>query len=400
MEIETLESFFSSIKEKLPERSIRVVASAMADSLGHGGIKHVAKVSKISRSTIIRGIKQKNAPEYQNLKPGAQRRSGGGRKNVLEKQPEILEALENIISPYTRGDPMRPLRWTTKSLRKLSQELESMAFKISYVTVGELLEQAGYTLQSCKKSHEGISDPDRNAQFEHINSKCLSFFDEGQPVISVDAKKKELVGNFKNGGREYQRKGEPLLVNAYDFISNAEGKAVPYGVYDIGANQGFVNVGISSDTAEFAVNSIRSWWNTMGSEMYKHAHSLFINADGGGSNGSRNRLWKREIQKLANDYELNIYVSHFPQATSKWNKIEQRLFSAITMNWRGRPLDSFETIVSLIANTTNDSGLKVRCTFDEDEYDTGIKIDDDEFEKINIKRHTFRPDWNYAIMPK
>ena len=400
METQVSEKFFSSIKEKLPERYVRIVAAEMAHALGHGGIKLVADTSQISRSTIIRGIKQRDLPEYQNVSPNAQRRPGGGRKNVLEKQPEIMQALENLVSPYTRGDPMRPLRWTTKSLRKLSHELESMSFKVSYVTVGELLEQAGYTLQSCKKSLEGVNDPDRNAQFEHINSTSLAFFEESQPVISVDTKKKELVGNFKNGGREYQPKSKPVLVNTYDFIDDATGKAVPYGIYDVSANQGFVCVGTNSDTAEFAVNSIRNWWNAMGSETYQNAHSLYITADGGGSNGSRNRLWKREIQKFATDYNINVYVSHFPPATSKWNKIEHRLFSAITMNWRGRPLDSFETIVSLIANTTNNNGLKVRCMLDEGEYATGIKVGDDELEKLNILRHSFRPDWNYVIKPQ
>lgn len=396
LEDAVLSSFFKSLGKSLPERYRREVATAMAKSLGHGGIKRVAELSGVSRSTIIR---EAGRGKHE-MPAGRQRMQGGGRKKAAERHPGAMEALEALVSPYTRGDPMQPLRWTTKSLRKLSGELEGKGFKISHVTVGEMLEDAGYTLQSCKKSHEGAGDPDRDKQFRHINRCCLAFFDESQPVISVDAKKKELVGNFKNGGREYRKSHDPLLVNAYDFIDDAEGRAAPYGIYDIGANAGFVNVGISADTAEFAVNSIRSWWREMGCKMYEDAHSLYITADGGGSNGSRNRLWKVGLQNFANETGLNVYVSHFPPATSKWNKIEHRLFSAITMNWRGRPLDSFETIVSLIAATTNASGLSVKCVLDENEYQRGIKVEDDEIDKLNIKRYSFRPDWNYLIRPK
>jgi len=395
-----LSTFYKSLKDKLSERSLRLVASNMAEALGFGGIKYVAEVSGISRSTIIRGHKQSEETKYLELEKNKQRCSGGGRKNISLKNPKITEALEALVSPYTRGDPMNPLKWTTKSLRKLSLELAEKGFSVSYVTVGELLEKAGYTLQSCKKSHEGTGDPDRNAQFEHISKTCLAFFAENQPVISVDGKKKEAVGNFKNNGREYQKSKTPLKVNAYDYINDAKGKAVPYGIYDIGENQGFVNVGMSADTGEFAVNSIRSWWINMGHAIYPDAHSLYINADGGGSNGSHSKLWKRELQKFADEFFLNVYVSHFPPATSKWNKIEHRLFSAISMNWRGVPLDSFETIVSLIANTTNKGGLKVQSALDTSEYQTGIKIDDEELATIHIKRHSFRPDWNYVIMPE
>lgn len=392
----TLRSFFSSIKDKLPERYQRLVAVSMAEAIGHGGIKFVAEISSSSRSTIIRGMRQRD----ELADASRQRRPGGGRKKAVDAQQGADEALEALISPYTRGNPENPLRWTTKSLRKLEGEMAGLGYRISHVTIGEMLEKAGYTLQSCKKSHEGAGDPDRNAQFEHINRSCLAFFEAEQPVISVDAKKKELVGNFKNGGREYQKSGEPVEVNVYDFPDDAFGKAVPYGVYDIGANRGFVNVGRSGDTGEFAVASIRRWWEVLGSEMYPSAHSLYITADGGGSNGVRNRLWKRELQKFADEYGLNVYVSHFPPATSKWNKIEHRLFSAISLNWRGVPLASFEIIVSLIENTSNKSGLKVMSILDEKEYATGIKVDDEEIERLNIKRHSFRPDWNYLIQPR
>ena len=397
---EQLKRFFDSIRGKLPERHLRLVASSLAEALGHGGIKYIAEVSMSSRSTIIRGAHEQDAPGGGGLENDRQRRPGGGRKSACAASPGMSEDLEALVSPYTRGDPETPLRWTTKSLRKLSDELSGMGYSVSHVTVGEMLEKAGYTLQSCRRSHEGAGDPDRDAQFEHINRSCLAFFDEGQPVISVDAKKKELVGNFRNAGREYREKGRPVEVNAYDFPGDAAGRATPYGVYDIGANLGFVNVGRSADTAEFAVSSIRGWWDSLGGGMYPDAHSLYINADGGGSNGVRNRLWKRELQRFADDYGLNVYVSHFPPATSKWNKIEHRLFSAISLNWRGVPLASFEIIVSLIANTSNKSGLKVVSRLDEKEYVTGIKVDDEEMESLNIKRHSFRPDWNYLIKPR
>jgi hypothetical protein len=295
---------------------------------------------------------------------------------------------------------MCALRWTTKSLRKLSDELATQQLIVSHVTVGEILEDMGYTLQSCKKSHEGVGSPDRNAQFEHINMICEAFFADSQPVISVDAKKKELIGNYKNAGSEYRPTKDPQKVNAYDFVTDAEGRAVPYGVYDVAGNEGFVNVGVSSDTAEFAVNTILCWWNNMGKTSYPDAHSIFITADGGGSNGSRNRLWKMKLQDFANETGLIVYVSHFPPATSKWNKIEHRLFSAISMNWRGRPLDSFQTVVNLIANTTNASNLRVTCELDRSDYKTGIKVSDDDIAEMNILRHEFHPEWNYAIQPK
>jgi transposase len=394
-----LTDFFSLADHHLPEKNKRIVAASMAESLGHGGIKKVVESSGVSRSTIIRGIKQLKDKNFESLPPMRQRNPGGGRKNLVDSHPEVKQALDELICPHVRGDPMSPLRWTTKSLRRLANELVAIGMRISHMSVGGILRDMGYTLQSCKKSHEGVGSPDRNAQFEHINKTCGAFMCEEQPVISVDAKKKEMVGSFKNAGCEYRPKGAPIEVNAYDFANFGTGRATPYGVYDINRNEGFVNVGISSDTADFAVESISKWWRKMGRESYRDAHSLYVNADGGGSNGARNRLWKKRLQEFSNHTGLAVYVSHFPPATSKWNKIEHRLFSAITMNWRGRPLDSFQTIVNLIANTTNKSNLKVRCALDEKEYATGIKVMDHELEKINIMGHSFHPEWNYVIRP-
>lgn len=399
MEDSVLSLFFAGVKPYLPEKSYRMVATSMAKALGHGGVKKVESASGISRSTIFRGMSQQEDETFNAMPSARQRRPGGGRKSIDRSCPEVREALNKLINPYIKGDPMCALRWTTKSLRNLSEELARQQLAVSHVTVGEILEDMGYTLQSCKKSHEGAGSPDRNAQFEHINRICEAFFADSQPVISVDAKKKELIGNYKNAGREYRPTGDPLKVNAYDFVTDAEGRAVPYGVYDVAGNEGFVNVGVSSDTAEFAVNTIMCWWNNMGKTNYPDAHSLFITADGGGSNGYRNRLWKKKLQNFANETGLIVYVSHFPPATSKWNKIEHRLFSAISMNWRGRPLDSYQTVVNLIANTTNASNLRVTCRLDQSDYKTGIKVSDDDITEINILRHEFHPEWNYAIQP-
>lgn len=400
MESETIASFFTVLDGLLPERFKRTTAAVMAKTLGHGGIKLVAQQSGISRSTILRGVKLLDSGEEQELELTRQRKDGGGRKRIKEKTPEIMELLNKLIEPYVNGNPESPLRWTSKSLRKLSEELAAAGFSISYVSVGKLLEEMGYTLQSCKKSHEGGSSPDRNEQFEHINAVAQEFMNENQPVISVDTKKKELVGNFKNNGREYYRKGEAPEVNVYDFISDSQGKAIPYGVYDINANEGLVNLGSTHDTAEFAVESIKRWWKIMGIKRYPDAHSIFINADGGGSNGSRNRLWKTELQKFANEYNLQVVVSHFPPGTSKWNKIEHRMFSAISMNWRGKVLETFEVIVNLIENTTNRSGLKMKCKLDSGNYEAGKKIRDSQMQKLKMIIHDFHPEWNYAILPQ
>ena len=327
-----------------------------------------------------------------------QRKIGGGRKSLDNETPEVLKKLESLIKPYERGNPESPLRWTSRSLRKLREEMKRMGYNISHMTVGKLLDKLGYTLQSNKKSQEGGNSPDRDAQFEHINDTAVQFMGENQPIISVDAKKKELVGEFKNNGHEYRPTGNPEEVKVYDFIDPVLGRATPYGVYDLNLNEGFVSVGISHDTAQFAVETIEKWWLSMGKEKYEDAHSLFITADGGGSNGSRNRLWKKELQRFADKYGLNIYVSHFPPGTSKWNKIEHRMFAAISMNWRGKPLVSLEVIVNLIAGTTTKTGLKIKAVINRNEYKLGEKVHDKDFAELDIRYHEFHPEWNYVIM--
>jgi len=310
-----------------------------------------------------------------------------------------MEALEAIVTPHTRGDPMKVLLWSSKSLRKIEKALKEKGYVISYVTVGELLKSLGYSLQGNKKTDEGGSGVDRNEQFEFINKTALSFMADGAPVISVDCKKKELIGNFKNAGTDWFEKGKAPEVNVYDFVDKDLGKAVPYGVYDIAKNEGWVSVGISKDTAEFAVNSIKTWWQQMGKEQYLSAKKILVTADGGGSNSSRSRLWKKELQKLATEIGLEIHVCHFPPGTSKWNKIEHRMFSYITKNWRAKPLESMEVIVNLIATTTTQKGLKVKARPDEKIYEKGIKVDDEEMEKIKLEANSFRGDWNYKISP-
>ena len=391
--------FFAQLADKLDERPKRLVAGAAALSMGRGGISAIARMGHVSRPTIYAGInelkKNRSATEDQGAK--RQRRPGGGRKNIDSVNPKLLEDLEELIKPYEHGDPESPLRWSSKSLRKLSEELRKQGYKVSHVTVGRLLEKLGYRLQSNKKSHETGSSPDRDAQFEHINNTAREFGEEGQPVISVDAKKKELVGNFKNNGREYRMSGQPEKVNVYDFIDPGLGRATPYGIYDVNSNEGYIGVGTSHDTAKFAVETIENWWLTMGRYRYPQAHSLFITADGGGSNGSRNRLWKIRLQKFADKFALNVFVSHFPPGTSKWNKIEHRMFSAISMNWRGKPLISLEVIVNLIAATTSKTGLKINAAINDSHYELGKKVSDDEMAKLNILRHVFHPEWNYVI---
>jgi transposase len=392
--------FFELLNGKLDERVRRLVVAAAAKSLPHGGATAVAQAAGVSRSVIYDGIKElESGGGSAGTEPSTrQRRPGAGPKFLADKDPGLLADLDSLIKPYVQGDPESCLRWTCRSLRNLSEELCRMGHTISYVSVGKLLEQMGYTLQSNRKSHEGSSSPDRDAQFLHIQNCVNVFLAESQPVISVDAKKKELIGNFKNNGREYMPKGKPTEVNVYDFI-NENGRATPYGVYDIASNEGFVNVGISHDTASFAADSIRRWWETMGQARYESAHSLYINADGGGSNSSRSRLWKKELQKLANDLGLNIYVSHFPPGTSKWNKIEHRMFSFISMNWRGKPLSSLEIIVNLIANTSTKSGLTIKAEVSSKMYATGEKVPDETLAAINMKKHEFHPEWNYVVIP-
>jgi len=389
--------FFTRLEGLLDERATRLVASAAAVDMGYGGISAVSRLSGLSRPSIYAGMEEleHGGGELESLR---QRTIGGGRKSIMCNSPEIMKSLDDLIKPHVRGNPESPLLWTSKSLRKLRDELRRMGHKIGHVTVGKLLESMGYTLQSNKKSHEGNGSPDRNGQFERINKTAEQFMAENQPVISVDAKKKELIGEFKNNGREYRPAGKPEEVNVYDFIDPVLGKATPYGIYDLNTNEGFVNVGISHDTAKFAVESIEKWWETMGRERYSDAHSLFITADGGGSNGSRNRLWKSQLQQFADKYELNVYVSHFPPGTSKWNKIEHRMFSYISMNWRGKPLVSLEVIVNLIANTKTKSGLKINSTINLKQYHLGEKVTDEELAKLNIRFHDFHPEWNYVIM--
>ena len=391
--------FFDKLAGNLDERTTRLMAAAAASSMGYGGISEVSRLSGLSRPSIYAGIKELNdGVKLLNASAMRQRIPGGGRKSIIENNQTILDDLASLVKPYEHGDPESPLRWTSKSLRKLSSELKKMGHSVGHCAVGRLLKRLGYTLQSNKKSQEGGSSPDRDAQFEHINKTAEEFLREQQPVISVDAKKKELVGRYKNNGRDYRPKGVPDEVNVYDFVDKELGRATPYGIYDTTINEGYVGVGTSHDTAKFAVETIEKWWVTMGRNRYPDAHSLFINADGGGSNGSRNRLWKKELQDFADKYQINVFVSHFPPGTSKWNKIEHRMFSAISMNWRGKPLISFEVIVNLIANTTTSTGLKINAEINTSEYKLGERVQDEEMDKLNIIRHSFHPEWNYAFL--
>lgn len=381
----------------LDEKIRRLYAAAESKVLGHGGIGIVSKATGISRTTISTGLKELSAPE--NIDTDRIRKKGGGRKKATYKSPEIKTELAKLIEPALRGEPDSPLMWTSKSLRKLSSELKSIGLNASHNLIGEILNEEGFSLQANRKTDEGKSHPDRNAQFEHIHLKVKEYQSQNQPVISVDAKKKELVGNFKNIGKEFRRKKEPEKVKAYDFPSDAEGKAIPYGIYDITHNKGWVSVGIDHDTAEFAAETIKKWWAQMGDQIYPDAKKLLITADGGGSNSSRSRLWKKELQKISNEIGLAIEVCHFPPATSKWNKIEHRLFSYIAQNWRGKPLLSYEVIVNLIGSTTTTKGLSVICELDQNKYEIGIKVTDKELKSINLKKNEFHGEWNYKISP-
>jgi hypothetical protein len=396
MDAEKITQDFARISPFLDEKTTRLYIANLALSLGRGGKMLVSKSLGISRVRINNGIE-----ELLGKKPAAQsgkkRRQGGGRKPKENHYPEIKKEVENFISPYTRGDPMNPLKWCSKSLRKIAAAMKSKGYFVSHVTIEKYLLNSNYSLQANRKTDEGSSEEDRDKQFEHINSKAKLFMSENEPVISVDCKKKELIGNYKNAGREWEKSKMPQEVEVYDFINKDLGKAVPYGIYDIFQNEGFVNVGISSDTAQFAVNTIRTWWLQMGKERYPHATKLLITADCGGSNSATGRLWKKELQLFATETGLEINVCHYPPGTSKWNKIEHRLFSFITKNWRGKPLVSLETIVNLIANTTTEKGLKVRAMEDTNIYQKGIKISDEEMEKINLKTDDFKGKWNYVI---
>ncbi len=385
----------------LDEKSARLFLASEVKSMGRGAKVKVAKLAGVSRVRINKGIKEleSTAKPYNPEKRKKIRNPGGGRKPQEESQPGMLEALERIVSPHTLGDPMTPLLWTSKSLRKIQTELKGQGYNIGHVTVGEILKSKDYSLQGNKKTNEGGAVADRDEQFEYINRAAMSFMEDGAPVISVDCKKKELIGNYKNNGVEWHKKGGAPNVKVYDFIDKALGKAVPYGVYDMAKNQGWVSVGISKDTAEFAVNTIRTWWQQMGKEQYGFTKKLLITADGGGSNSSRSRLWKKELQLFASETGLEIKVCHFPPGTSKWNKIEHRLFSFISKNWRGKPLESLEVIVNLIANTTTEKGLKVKALADKRKYEKGLKVTDEEIKSIKIKPDKFRGDWNYNIYP-
>lgn len=396
--IKTVRSKFELLGPLLDERIRRLWAASEARALGVGGITVVSRATGMSRTTVSAGVRElEGGPVLET--GGRVRKPGGGRPRIETESPEVLVALERLVDPLTRGDPESPLRWTAKSTRRLASELREQGFKVSPQKVALLLKGLGYSLQANRKAREGTSHPDRNAQFEHINRKVADFLRRGQPVISVDTKKKELVGDFKNNGREWHPAKEPERVRVHDFKDPELGKAVPYGIYDVGANEGWVNVGTDHDTPEFAVQSIRSWWFKMGSALYPDAEELLITADAGGSNGYRARAWKLHLAKLSAETGLKIVVRHFPPGTSKWNKIEHRMWSYISMNWRGRPLVSLEVIISLICGTTTSTGLRVRAELDEGSYKKGEKVDKDAMDAIDLRPSSFHGEWNYAIWP-
>lgn len=388
---------YAALEAVLDERARRLWAAAEARAIGYGGESLVSAATGMSRVTIRRGCAEleSGSIDLQRI-----RRPGAGRPDIEQSQPGIKKALEALVDPLTRGDPSSPLRWTCKSRAKLATTLSRAGWRVSSTTVGRLLNELGYSLQSVRKSLEGTAHPDRNRQFEHINATAVHFLERGQPVVSVDTKKKELVGEFKNNGREWQPKGTPEKSLVHDFPQDAEGKAIPYGIYDMGRNEAWVNVGRDHDTPAFAVASIRRWWNAMGNSRYPQADELFITADAGGSNGYRSRAWKHELQKFADETQLRIRVSHFPPGTSKWNKIEHRLFCHITQNWRGKPLRTFETIVDLIGNTRTAAGLRVKAVLDKRKYPTGVKTSNAEMKALSLHMDEFRGDWNYALHPR
>jgi transposase len=389
---------FRALQPVLDEKSRRMLVAAESKAWGAGGISAISKGTGVSRQVIRQGLRElEQAPTHP---AGRIRRPGGGRKSAAQKDPTLIADLERLVEPSARGDPESCWRWTSKSVRKLAEELVGMGHEVSYPVVADLLHEMGYSLQANRKTKEGDSHPDRNAQFEHINVRVKQYMDLRQPVISVDTKKKELVGDFKNSGQDRRPQGKPEKVRVHDFVIPELGRAAPYGIYDLAQNTGWVSVGIDHDTASFAVATIRRWWYAMGQEKYPHSKRLLITADGGGSNGSRLRLWKLELQTLADETGLAIAVSHFPPGTSKWNKIEHRLFSFISKNWRGQPLTSLQVIVSLIAGTTTRKGLKVHAEIDDRSYPAGIKVPDEEMDLINIRREQFHGEWNYEILPR
>jgi len=397
---ERLAELFAQLRPVLGERDWRLVGAALARMLGRGGISAVARAAQAGRGTIARGLAElANGADPQAVE-GRQRRPGGGRKRLTEHDPTLLQDLEALVDPTSRGDPQSGLRWTCKSLSKLAEELARQGHRVSARKVGDLLHEQRYSLQANRKTEEGNSHPDRDAQFQHINQLALDFQQRGQPVVSVDTKKKELVGNFKNAGQEWQPKGQPERVFTHDFPSQAEGKAIPYGVYDVGQNEGWVSVGTDHDTAEFAAATLLQWWRQMGAATYPDARDLLITADGGGSNSSRGRLWKVALQRLADETGLQVSVCHFPPGTSKWNKIEHRLFSHITQNWRGRPLISHEVVVNLIENTTSRAGLRVHAALDTASYPTKKVVSADELNDLCLTRDPFHGEWNYSVTPR
>ena len=389
---------FRALAPEFDERRRRLWAAAEARSCGRGGIAAVARATGISEGTIRSGLRDLEVGER--LEPGRVRRRGGGRKRLAEKDPTLVGALERLVDADSRGDPEQPLRWTAKSVRKLAEALRGLGHRVSFRTVARLLRELGYSLQANAKTREGSSHPDRDQQFQHINDTVKAALGAGEPVISVDTKKKELVGDFKNGGRELRPKGAPVPVRVHDFKDKELGKAIPYGIYDLSDDSGWVNVGIDHDTAEFAVASIHDWWQHLGCDRYPHASSLTITADCGGSNGNRTRLWKTELQKLADHTGLQIRVCHFPPGTSKWNKIEHRLFSFITQNWRGKPLETLDVIINLIAATTTSTGLTVYAQLDARTYPAKIQVTDQQLAAVQLEGDPFHPEWNYRIKPR
>jgi transposase len=389
---------FEALDPLLDERGRRRYAAAEALAAGHGGICAVSQITGVARSTIGRGLVELRAGAI--AEPDRVRRRGGGRKPLTAKDATLIDDLRSLVEPSTRGDPQASLLWTAKSLRNLAASLRELGHQISHSVVGDLLRSLGYSLQANSKTREGGNHADRDAQFGYINEQVKAALAAGEPAISVDTKKKELVGDFKNAGREWRPKGSPEAVRVHDFLIKQLGRAVPYGVYDIGENAGWVSVGIDHDTASFAVNAIRRWWQTMGQTRYPNATRLLITADGGGSNGTRLRLWKLELQRLADELGVTIAVCHLPPGTSKWNRIEHRLFSFITQNWRGKPLISHQVIVQLIAATKTKAGLKVHAEIDYNTYPSGIAVKNAELAAVNLRRHEFHGEWNYAIAPK
>jgi Rhodopirellula transposase DDE domain len=397
--ISSVRNKYEALAPLLHEKARRCWAAAEASSLGRGGISLVAAATGLSRPTIRRGMTELQVGDYDTADPARIRQPGGGRHAIAATDATLIQDLKRLIDPVTRGDPMSPLLWTCKSTRNLAESLHELGHDLSHQTVGRLLVELGYSLQANRKTEEGQDHADRDAQFEHINAQVRSFQRRGQPVVSVDTKKKEIVGNYKNSGQEWEPKGRPRRVKSKDFPDKVLGKVAPYGVYDLTVNEGWVSVGISHDTAEFAVESIRRWWIRMGRPIYPEAQELLITADAGGSNGSRNRLWKVCLQDLADETGLRIAVCHFPPGTSKWNKIEHRMFCHITENWRGRPLVSRAVVVNLIGSTRTRTGLRIQAELDTNTYEKGIKVTEREMESVQLRKGKFHGDWNYRIEP-